>query len=382
MTTTRTVGIVGAGQLARMMAQAAIPLDIRLVLLAVDAQDGAAKVVPDVIVGPPDDPDKIRELAKRSDVLTFDHELVDPDMLAALEAEGHVVYPSSATMALAQNKRRQRAELAAAGLPVPAFRDVDDIDDVLGFAQEHQWPVVVKASRGGYDGRGVWVVADEAEAHQVVTEAQGAGLVLLVEEYLDLDCELAVLVARRPNGELVVWEPVETVQREGVCNELCVPVDADIRLIAEAVGVARMIAQEIEAVGVLAVEFFLSNGHLYINELAPRPHNSGHWTIEGATTSQFEQHLRAVLDLPLGDTSLRAPAIATENLLGPEDGSDPVTRLPAALGMRGAHVHFYGKAVRPGRKLGHVTVLGTDRQEVRYRASLAVHQLMGKGESQ
>jgi 5-(carboxyamino)imidazole ribonucleotide synthase len=382
MTTTRTVGIVGAGQLARMMAQAAIPLDIRLVLLAVDAQDGAAKVVPDVIVGSPDDPNKIRELAKRCDVLTFDHELVDPDMLAALEAEGHVVYPSSATMALAQNKRRQRAELAAAGLPVPAFRDVDDIDDVLGFAQEHRWPVVVKASRGGYDGRGVWVVADEAEAHRVVAEAQGAGLVLLVEEYLDLDCELAVLVARRPNGELVVWEPVETVQREGICNELCVPVAADIRSIAEAVGVARMIAQEIEAVGVLAVEFFLSNGHLYINELAPRPHNSGHWTIEGATTSQFEQHLRAVLDLPLGDTSLLVPVIATENLLGPEDGSDPVARLPAALGVRGAHVHFYGKAVRPGRKLGHVTVLGTDRQEVRYRASLVVHQLMGEGESQ
>jgi 5-(carboxyamino)imidazole ribonucleotide synthase len=382
MTTTRTVGIVGAGQLARMMAQAAIPFDIRLVLLAADAQDGAAKVVPDVLVGSPDDPVKLRQLAERCDVLTFDHELVDPDMLAALESEGHVVYPSSSTMALAQNKRRQRAELAAAGLPVPEFRDVDGVDDVLGFAQEHRWPVVVKASRGGYDGRGVWVVGDETEAHQVVAEAQGAGLVLLVEEYLDLDCELAVLVARRPNGELVVWEPVETVQCGGICNELCVPVAADARLIAEAVGAARKIAQEIEAVGVLAVEFFLSKGEIYINELAPRPHNSGHWTIEGATTSQFEQHLRAVLDLPLGDTSVRAPAIATENLLGPEDGSNPVTRLPAALGVRGAHVHFYGKAVRPGRKLGHVTVLGTDRQEVRYRASLAVHQLMGEGEPQ
>lgn len=380
MTTTRTVGIVGAGQLARMMAQAAIPLDVRLVLLAADVQDGAAKVVPDVLLGPPDDPAKVRELAERCDVLTFDHELVNPETLATLEAEGHVVSPSSRTMALAQNKRRQRAELAAAGLPVPPFRNVDGADDVVGFAREHRWPVVVKASRGGYDGRGVWVVTDEVEAQRVVTEAHAAGLELLVEEHLDLSCELAVLTARRPNGELAVWEPVETVQRGGICNELCVPVDADNRLIAEAVGAARRIAQEIDAVGVLAIEFFISNGNLYVNELAPRPHNSGHWTIEGSTTSQFEQHLRAVLDLPLGDTSLRAPAVATENLLGPEDGSDPVERLPAALGVRGAHVHFYGKTARPGRKLGHVTVLGTDRQEVRYRASLAVRQLMGEGE--
>lgn len=380
MKTVRTVGIVGAGQLARMMAQAAIPLNIRMVVLAADPDDGAAQVVPDVLVGSPNDRVKIRELAGRCDVLTFDHELVEPETLAALEAEGHAVYPSSATMALAQNKRRQRSELAAAGLQVPAFRDVDDVTDVIGFAQEHQWPVVVKASRGGYDGRGVWIVADEVEAHRVVTDAHEAGLVLLVEEYLDLSCELAVLTARRPNGELVVWEPVETVQRAGICNELCVPVVADTRLIAEAVGAARRISQEIDAVGVLAVEFFISNGQLYVNELAPRPHNSGHWTIEGATTSQFEQHLRAVLDLPLGDTSLRASAIATENLLGPHDGSDPLERLPAALGVRGAHVHFYGKALRPGRKLGHVTVLGTDRQEVRYRASLAVRHLMGEGE--
>lgn len=380
MTTTRTVGIVGAGQLARMMAQAAIPLDIHVVLLATDALDAAAKVVPDVIVGSPDDRVKVRALAERCDVLTFDHELVDPAILAALEADGHLVYPSSETMALAQNKRRQRSELSRAGFPVPAFADVESVNDVLAFACEYQWPVVVKASRGGYDGRGVWVVRAEDEAARIVFDAHEAGIVLLVEEYLDLSCELAVLIARRPNGEMVVWEPVETVQRDGICNELCVPVVAADRLIAEAVGVARRIGSEIGAVGVLAIEFFIANGKLYVNELAPRPHNSGHWTIEGATTSQFEQHLRAVLDLPLGDTSLRARSVATENLLGPEDGSDPVTRLPAALGVRGAHVHFYGKAARPGRKLGHVTALGADREETRHRASLAVRHLMGQGE--
>ena len=378
----RTIGIVGAGQLARMMAQAAIPLDIRLVLLAADEHDGAAKVVRDVIVGSPDDPDKVRELARQCDVLTFDHELVDPETLAALEADGHTVYPSSATMALAQNKRRQRAELREMGLPVPAYRDVDSAEDVITFADEHHWPVVVKASRGGYDGRGVWVVNDVDAARRVVREAQDAGLVLLVEEHLDLDLELAVLVARRPGGDLAVWEPVETVQRGGICNELRIPVAADSRIIAEAVGHARRIAQEIDAVGVLAIEFFISKGKLFVNELAPRPHNSGHWTIEGAETSQFEQHLRAVLDLPLGDTQLRANAIATENVLGPEDGSDPLDRLPRALGVRGAHVHLYGKGARAGRKLGHVTVLGDDREDVRYRAALAVRQLTGNEETE
>lgn len=378
----RTVGIVGAGQLARMMAEAASPLDIHLVLLAARADDGAANVVPDVIVGSPDDPEKVRELAERCDVLTFDHELVDPGTLAALERAGHVVYPSSATMALAQNKRRQRSELSAIGLPVPAFRDVETPEDVVAFAGEHAWPVVVKASRGGYDGRGVWIVHNEEDAKSVVEEAQGAGLVLLVEEHVPLDLELAVLVARRPNGEIAVWEPVETVQRNGVCNELFVPVQVDNRLASEAVGYARQIAESINATGVLAIEFFVSKGRVLINELAPRPHNSGHWTIEGSETSQFEQHLRAVLDLPLGDTRMVADVVATENVLGPDDGSDPVSRLPAALGVRGAHVHLYGKGARAGRKLGHVTALGVDRDETKNRVALAVRHLMGEGDAE
>src|SRR5690606_11823011 len=234
-------------------------------------------------------------------------------------------------------------------------------------AGEHAWPVVIKASRGGYDGRGVWVAHNEDEARQVVEEAHGAGLVLLVEEHLDLDLELAVLTARRPNGDIVVWEPVETVQRDGMCNELCVPAPADPKVLAEAVAVARKIARHVEAVGVMAIEFFVSKGELFINELAPRPHNSGHWTIEGSATSQFEQHLRAVLNLPLGDTRVLAPVVATENVLGPADGSSPESRLASALAVRGANVHFYGKGARPGRKLGHVTVLGEDRDETRQR---------------
>lgn len=374
----RTVGVVGAGQLARMMAQAAIPLDIRLVVLAASEDDGAVKVVPDVIIGSPDDPRKVRELADACDVLTFDHELVDPPSLAELEADGHVVWPSSATMALAQDKRRQRHELAAIGLPVPAFCDVETIDDVTGFAAEQGWPVVLKAIRGGYDGRGVWVARDADEAARVIEEAHAAGLVLLAEEHLDLELELAVVTARRPSGDIAVWEPVETVQRDGMCNELVVPVAAEPRLLAEAVAIARKIVRHTEAVGVMAIEFFVARGQILINELAPRPHNSGHWTIEGSATSQFEQHLRAVLDLPLGDTQVLAPVVATENVLGPLDGSDPAGRLGAALAVRGANVHLYGKVARPGRKLGHVTVLGEERGEARQRAKLAVAQLTGE----
>lgn len=381
MATGRTVGVIGAGQLARMMAQAAIPLDIRLVVLAADENDGAAKVVKDVIVGSPDDPAKVRELAEASDVLTFDHELVDPDFLATLENEGFTVYPGAATMALAQNKRRQRAELSALGLPVPAFANVEDVQDVIAFADAHSWPVVLKASRGGYDGRGVWMLNTADEATAAVAEAQAAGLTLLVEECVDLDLELAVLTARRPNGDIAIWEPIETVQRNGMCNELVVPVQTDARIAAEAVGIARQIVEFIKPVGVLAIEFFISNGRVLINELAPRPHNSGHWTIEGSQTSQFEQHLRAVLDLPLGDTSRTSPIVATQNLLGPADGSDPGQVLSAALVVRGTHVHLYGKEPRAGRKLGHITVLGDDRDETRQRASLAIHQLTGATES-
>lgn len=378
MATGRTVGVVGAGQLARMMAQAAIPLDIRLVLLAADANDGAARVVRDVIVGSPDDPAKVRELAEQVDVLTFDHELVDTELLARLEAEGYTVWPSAATMALAQNKRRQRTKLAALDLPVPAFAEIETADEVISFGTEHGWPVVLKASRGGYDGRGVWMIDRPDDVANVVNDAHAAGLTLLVEERVPLDLELAVLTARRPNGDIAIWEPVETVQRHGMCNELVVPVLAEPRLVAEAVHIARKIVEHVKPVGVMAIEFFVSNGRVLINELAPRPHNSGHWTIEGSVTSQFEQHLRAVLDLPLGDTSLTAAVVATENLLGPASGDDPTAELSSALSIRGSHVHFYGKSARAGRKLGHVTVLGKERDETRQRASLAIHQLTGE----
>lgn len=373
----RVVGVIGAGQLARMMAQAAIPLDIRIVLLAADANDGAAQVVPEVIIGSPDDPACVQELARRCDVVTFDHELVDPGLLATLERDGHTVWPSSASMALAQDKRRQRRELGSAGHPVPKFADLDSWSDVSRFAADVGFPFMIKASRGGYDGRGVWTVETEDAALAIWQDAQAHGAELLAEERLALDLEFAILLARNPAGEVAVYPPIETVQQAGICRELHVPADLDPTLAAEADRIAREIAASIQIVGILAIEFFVTAGRVVVNELAPRPHNSGHWSIEGSTTSQFEQHLRAVLGLPLGSTTPTAPAIATINVLGRGDSDDPRRLLPEGLKVPGAHIHLYGKAPRSGRKVGHVTAVGTTRREVRTVAMTASERIGG-----
>ncbi len=377
-----TVGIVGAGQLARMMAQAAIPLDIQIVLLAASVDDGAAQVVPDVIVGSPDDPAALKRLAECCDVITFDHELVDPATLASLEAEGHRVLPAAASMALAQNKRRQRQELGDLGLPVPAWATVDSVDDAISFGEAHGWPMVLKASRGGYDGRGVWILSGPDEVRTVVEAALSAGTVLLAEAYLPLDMELAVLLARRPDGEMVLYPPIETVQRDGICRELRIPGRIDPRVGEQAIAFARRIAEHVEIVGIMAIEFFVSNGEVFVNELAPRPHNSGHWTIEGAVTSQFEQHLRAVLDLPLGSTEPTGTGVVTLNLLGEGDNRDPRLNLGAGLAASEAHVHFYGKQARQGRKIGHVTAVADSLDEATAATRAMERALFGRTEGE
>jgi 5-(carboxyamino)imidazole ribonucleotide synthase len=372
-----TVGIVGAGQLARMMAQAAIPLDIRVVLLAADPTDGAAQVVPDVVIGAPDDPQALRALADRCDVVTFDHELVDPALLAELEADGHRVYPTSTSMALAQDKRRQRLELGEAGFPMPAHANVDALADVAEFGAAHGFPIVLKASRGGYDGRGVWMADTIEDAERVLDGAQATGTVLLAEQLLPLDLELAVLVARRPSGQVAAYPPIETVQQDGICRELRVPAAISVTLGAYATRIATDIAEQIGMVGIMAVEFFVSRGELYVNELAPRPHNSGHWTIEGAATSQFEQHLRAVLDLPLGSTLPTGDGVATINLLGEGADNDPRRRLGDALAASDGHIHFYGKEPRPGRKVGHVTAVADTLEVAIAQARATTETLLG-----
>jgi 5-(carboxyamino)imidazole ribonucleotide synthase len=365
------IGMVGGGQLARMTHQAAVSLGLSLRVLAESPEDGAALVTGDVDVGAPDDQSAVLRFAKGCDVVTFDHEHVPTALIQAVEQTATPVRPGSSALLYAQDKLAQRRRLTELGIAVPEFAPVTTIADVSAFAETHGWPVVLKAVRGGYDGRGVWMLSEPPTSLPEVD--------LYVEQRVSLVHELAIQVARRPSGEMRTWPVVETVQQDGICVETIAPAPRlSPALATDAERLARQLAEELDVTGCLAVELFEAPGGLVVNELAMRPHNSGHWTIEGAVTSQFEQHLRAVADWPLGDTSAQAPVTVMVNFLGAEH-TDLVTGLPAALeAVPEAHVHLYGKAPRPGRKLGHVTVLGHDVAETRQRAQLAVAALRGE----
>jgi len=371
------VGMVGAGQLARMTHQAAIGLGVPLRVMAAAPDDGAARVSPSVALGDPHAGADLARFAAEVDVLTFDHELVDLDALGALEAAGTVARPSARALTYATDKAHQRRRLTAAGIPVPRHALIADGADLERLGAEVGWPLVLKTARGGYDGRGVWLVDDLDAAVAVVDAVRGdqPAAVVLAEAAVAIRHELAVLVATRPDGTSVGYAPVETVQVAGICREILVPAPLPSAVLAEAEAVARRVAAEVRAVGILAVELFWDGTRILVNEVATRPHNSGHWTIEGAVTSQFANHLRAVADLPLGSTAPLTPVAVCANVLGAADGRDPRDHLAGALAVPGASVHLYGKGPRPGRKIGHVTVLGDHLDEVRDRAARAVAAL-------
>ncbi len=374
------VGMVGAGQLARMTHQAAISLGQSLRLLAAAADDAAALVAPDVVVGDYARYPDLADFAAGCAVLTFDHEHVPPEHLRALAAAGHTLHPGPHALRFAADKQAMRERLSGLGLPVPQWAPVIDPEDVTAFAGKVGWPVVAKAVRGGYDGKGVWVLDGVAG----VEPMRAAGVPLLVEELVPLRRELAAVVARSPYGQGAAWPVVQTVQAGGVCVEVLAPAPELARELAEqAQRLALTVAAELDVVGVLAVELFQTDDGLLVNELAMRPHNSGHWTIEGSRTSQFEQHLRAVLDYPLGATTLTAPAVAMANVLAPADPA------PLSLDERVHHctarwpavkLQLYGKQPRPGRKIGHVTALGDDPAAVRADARAAAAYLAGERE--
>ncbi|MGQ0838383.1 5-(carboxyamino)imidazole ribonucleotide synthase [Actinokineospora sp.] len=369
------VGMVGGGQLARMTHQAAVALGQSLHVLAVSADEPAPLVSPNVTLGHHTDLDALRAFAAGCDVLTFDHEHVPTEHLRALVAEGVAVHPGPDALVHAQDKLVMRHKLAGLGLPIPEFAEVTEVADVLKFG----FPCVLKAARGGYDGRGVWMLDSAADAESAVPDLLAAGTPLLVEQRVDMRRELAALVARSPFGQGACWPLVETVQRAGICVEVLAPAPDLAPERAEAAQeLALRVANALGVVGVLAVELFETEDGVVVNELAMRPHNSGHWTIEGARTSQFEQHLRAVLDYPLGATDPVAPAVVMANVLGapvaPQMGPDERLHHLFAR-FRDAHVHLYGKQERPGRKIGHVTLLGASMADVRPRAALAAHWL-------
>ncbi len=381
---TPTLAIIGGGQLARMMAQAAIPLGVPLRLLAEAEGVSAAQVIPDSIVGDYRDLETLRKVAEGCAVVTFDHEHVPPQHLEALAAEGHACRPGPGALFHAQDKIVMRNRLESLGVPVPHHSVVESVADVTEFAARvGGFPIVLKTARGGYDGKGVWFVGSTDEAAEVLGIARVDGLEILAEEKVDFRRELSALVARSPSGQVAAYPVVESVQRDGICWEVIAPApDLDPDLAAEAQQIAMRLAAELDVTGILAVELFETrDSRVLVNELAMRPHNTGHWTMDGATTSQFENHLRAVLDLPLGAPHARAKWTVMVNILGGEHGrrsEDLYAGYPHVFARDPRlKVHLYGKQVKPGRKVGHVNAYGDDLDEVLARAQHAAAWFRG-----
>jgi 5-(carboxyamino)imidazole ribonucleotide synthase len=368
------VGVVGGGQLARMMIAPAEELGIDIRVLA--ESEGMSAGLAATAVGDYHDAEIVLRFARDVDVLTFDHEHVPQDVLSVLVEAGVAVHPGPAPLAVAQDKLVMRARMAELGMPQPDWAAVSGAAELQDFLDAHGGRAVVKTPRGGYDGKGVRVVSAATEADDwfaaLAEDANGGAL--LVEELVDFTRELAQQVARRPSGEVRAYPLVATVQRDGVCAEVIAPAPrAGERLECAAAQIGIAVAEGLGVTGMLAVELFeTSDDRILINELAMRPHNSGHWTQDGAVTSQFEQHLRAVLDLPLGSTDAIAPWTIMVNILGgPAEGGLTDRFAPAMAAHPAAKIHTYGKAPRPGRKVGHVNVSGKDLDDVVYEGRAA-----------
>ena len=369
------VGVVGAGQLGRMMHQAAIPLGVDLWFMGNALDDSAAQVCAQTRIGSAMSPDDLAAFADACPVVTFEHEVVHLEALA--ELSGRTAFrPGHRALSAVADKIAMRSALTEADLPIPEWRRADTADEVT--AALEQWPdAVIKLSRGGYDGRGVFMVDDAEAGARLATELTASGIPLLIEPRLAFDMELAVIVARRPDGETVTYDPVATVQVDGQCRQVVAPAGVSGSLVAEARAIGTAVAEALDVVGLVAVELFVVDGQVSINELAVRPHNTGHHTIDAAVTSQFENHVRAVADMPLGDPSLHTPAVMV-NVIGNATGDDPRSHLASGLAADpGAHVHLYGKEARPNRKVGHVTVCDDDVERAATRAWRVVEALRG-----
>ena len=366
------VAVVGGGQLARMMAPAATAMGVTLRVLVESTEASAALAAHEIVVGLPGDADAVKALLAepRPDVITWEHEHIPAEVFALAAEAGVPARPGASALLFARDKIAMREFLDAIELPMPSWRTVETEGEVEDFLAVHGGVGVLKTSMGGYDGKGVRIVRNPADADDWLAATADGGPPLLIEEKVAYDREVAIQVARRPSGEMRFWPLVESVQRDGVCSEVIAPAQGlSLALQAEAERIGRLIATELDVTGVLAVEMFDVGGRLLINELAMRPHNSGHWSIEGSVTSQFEQHLRAVLDWPLGDTAALAPVTVMANVLG-GSREDLATAWPG-LTDPGVKVHLYGKDVRAGRKVGHVTCMGDRVDDVRRRAAVA-----------
>ena len=368
------IGVIGGGQLARMLAPAAEALGVRFSVLAESADAPATQVISEVTVGDYTDYPTLKAFAETVDVITFDHEHVPPEHLEALAAAGHAVRPGPQALIFAQDKIRMRTKMDELGLPNPVWAEITSAADVEAFAARVGYPFILKTPRGGYDGKGVRVIDSLEQATEWLDEVPH----LLAEEKVDFTRELAVMVGRSPMGQTAVWPVVETWQQNGVCKEAIAPAPdlsaEKVRSITEAI---LTVAGTLEVTGVMAMEMFETEDGFLINEFAMRPHNTGHWTQDGAVTSQFEQHLRAVLDLPLGSPAARDDVSAMVNILGAEHEDLYQPYLHVMAHDPAVKVHLYGKSVRPGRKVGHVNAYGQDLQLVLARARHAADFIAG-----
>ena len=360
------VGVIGAGQLARMMVAPATALGIKLIPFASSNEDSAAQIT-HCVIGDYKDLEAVKKFAQQCDVVTFEHELIPLSIIKALEADGVTVRPGSQSFEYSQDKEAMRKKLAS--FKAPSSKVVTSSNEI------DQYPVIAKSISGGYDGRGVWKVNSSQELSDLLKNSPK----LLIEELIDFDYEIAVMVARSPHSQATSWVPTQTIQSDGICTITISPAPLMSNEMSEkAQQIALDVAAEVKLIGVMAVEMFVKGDDIFINELAMRPHNSGHWTIDGARTSQFEQHLRAILDLPLGDPAMTDGYAVMGNILGKNKSDMYRPYLHLMARNPSLKFHMYGKEVRPGRKIGHVNVIGKDLVELRREIEHAVDYMSGE----
>ncbi len=360
------VGVIGAGQLDRMMLATATALGVKLIPFASSATESAAQIT-HCVIGDYTDIEAVKKFAELCDVVTFEHELMPLSIIKALEVAGVTVRPSSESFEFSQDKQAMRKKLSHFNGPKSMV--------VTSSSEVETYPVIAKSISGGYDGRGVWTVNSSQELSDLLKNSPK----LLIEELIEFDYEIAVMVARSPHSQATSWVPTQTIQSDGICTMTISPAPVmNAQMSEKAQKIALDIAAEIKLIGVMAVEMFVKGEDIFINELALRPHNSGHWTIEGSLTSQFEQHLRAILDLPLGDPSMTDDFAVMGNILG--KGKNDMYRPYLHLMARNPSLkfHMYGKEVRPGRKIGHINVIGKDLVELRTEIEHAIDYMSGE----
>ncbi len=371
------LGIIGGGQLARMTAIAALPLGVDVVVLEKNPHSPAARLSPDSVVGDWSDPGTLNKFAERCDVVTLENEFVDAAALENLEQAGHKVFPSAACLALTQDKLKQKQALQNAGLAVPKFRAVVSPAEIISAASHFGWPLLLKTRRNGYDGKGNFTLKSESDIAAGWQALGGDQNDLMAEAFFPFVKELAVIVTRGRDGTMAVYPVVETVQRQHVCHVVKAPAQVSEDVVRRATALARNAVESVGGVGSFGVEMFLSStDEIAINELAPRVHNSGHYTIEACDCSQFENHVRAVLGWPLGNPLMVAPAAVMVNLLGREKTSGRPRGLENALQLTGVRFHVYGKMTSgPGRKMGHITVLENSVEKAQVIAERAAKEI-------